>query len=163
MENIDFSNRPHVGHLIKGSCLGASYTKSAPCLVWCRYIFCRLTMYFTFHVTPQNHSFEMPYIFMGEIISQHVTTLKSLVTIEILIVRGKMLHQKRGSYKYVLPLKNWVDWTTTRLEKNITTSKMYIFRRSAQKLKSHTHVKKVGHTSVFLFGIYWWTWKANSD
>ena len=24
---------PHVGHLIKGSCLGASYTKSAPCLV----------------------------------------------------------------------------------------------------------------------------------
>ena len=42
MENIDFSNSLHVGHLIKESCLGASYTKSAPCLVWCRYIFCRL-------------------------------------------------------------------------------------------------------------------------
>ena len=27
---------PHVVHLIKGSCLGASYTK----LAWCRYIFC---------------------------------------------------------------------------------------------------------------------------
>ena len=23
-----------------------------------------------------------------------------------------------------------------------------------------THVKKVGHNSEFLFGIYWWTWKA---
>ena len=46
MENIHFSNRPHVGHLIKGSCLGASYTKTAPCLVWCRYIFCRLRYVF---------------------------------------------------------------------------------------------------------------------
>ena len=42
MEHIDFSNRPHVGHLVKGSCFGASYTKSATCLVSCRYIFCRL-------------------------------------------------------------------------------------------------------------------------
>ena len=25
---------------------------------------------------------------------------------------------------------------------------------------NHTHVKKVGHTPEFLFGIYWWTWKA---
>ena len=30
---------PHVGHLIKGSCLGASNTMSAPCQLWCRYIF----------------------------------------------------------------------------------------------------------------------------
>ena len=29
-------------------------------------------------------------------------------------------------------------------------------------LQSHTHVKKVGHTSKFPFGIYWWTWKTNS-
>ena len=94
-------------------------------------------MYFICHVTPQNHSVEMPCIFMGESSSQHVTTLKSLVTIGILIVRGKMLHQKRGSYKYVLPLKNWVDWTTTRQEKNVTTSKIYILARSAQKLKKH--------------------------
>ena len=48
MENIDFSNRPHVGYLIKGSCLGASYIKSAPCLAWCRYIFCRLR--YVFHL-----------------------------------------------------------------------------------------------------------------
>ena len=98
MENIDFSNRPHVGHLIKGSCLGASYTKSVPCLVWCRYIFCRLRMCFICHVTQQNYSVEMSCIFTG--------ILKSLVTIGILTVRGKILNQKLESYKYLLPLKN---------------------------------------------------------
>ena len=49
MENIDFTNRYHVGHLIKGSCLGTSYTYSAPCLVWYRYIFCRLR--YVFHLS----------------------------------------------------------------------------------------------------------------
>ena len=29
------------------------------------------------------------------------------------------------------------------------------------QLKNHTHVKKIGHNSEFLFGIYWWTWKTN--
>ena len=29
-----------------------------------------------------------------------------------------------------------------------------------EKWKNHTHVKKVGHTPEFLFGIYWWTWKT---
>ena len=47
-----------------------------------------------------------------------------------------MLHQKDESYNYVLPLKNRVDWINTRQEKNVTTSKMYIYRRSAQKLKN---------------------------
>ena len=28
--------------------------------------------------------------------------------------------------------------------------------------RNHTHVKKVGHTSEFLFSIYWWTWKTNN-
>ena len=28
------------------------------------------------------------------------------------------------------------------------------------KQKNHTHEKKVGHTSEFLFGIYWWSWKT---
>ena len=32
---------PQVDHLIKRSCLEASYTKLSPSLVWCRYIFCR--------------------------------------------------------------------------------------------------------------------------
>ena len=93
-------------------------------------------MYFNCHVTPQNHSVEISCIYMGNSFSQNVTTLKSLVTIGILIVRGKILHQKYGSYSYVLPLKNWVNWTTTRREKNATTSKMYILRRSVQKLKN---------------------------
>ena len=30
---------PHVDHLNKGSCLGASTTKPEPCLLWCRCIF----------------------------------------------------------------------------------------------------------------------------
>ena len=29
-------------------------------------------------------------------------------------------------------------------------------------LKNYTHVKKVGHTSEFLFDIYWWTQKTNN-
>ena len=47
-----------------------------------------------------------------------------------------MFNQKHESYKYVLPLKNWVDWINTRQEKNVTTSEMYILRRSSQKLKN---------------------------
>ena len=31
-----------------------------------------------------------------------------------------------------------------------------------EKIKNHTHVKKVEHTSKFLFGIYSWTWKTNN-
>ena len=30
---------------------------------------------------------------------------------------------------------------------------------TTMKIKNHTHVKKVGHTSEFPFGIYWWTLK----
>ena len=56
MENIDFSNRPHVGYLIKDSCLGASYTKSAPCLMWCGYIFCRLEICILFVTWPYKTS-----------------------------------------------------------------------------------------------------------
>ena len=47
-----------------------------------------------------------------------------------------MLDQRHKSYKYVLPLKNWVDWITTRQEKNVASSKIYILRRNAQKLKN---------------------------
>ena len=48
---------------------------------------------------------------MCESSSEHVTSLKSLVTMGILTVRGKVLHQKRGSYKYVLPLKKLTELT----------------------------------------------------
>ena len=43
---------------------------------------------------------------MGESSLQHVTILKRLVIMGILIVKRKMLHQKRKSYNYVLRLKN---------------------------------------------------------
>ena len=36
-------------------------------------------------------------------------------------LRRKMLHQKHESYKYVMPLKNCVNWATTRGEKNVLT------------------------------------------
>ena len=43
---------PHVGYFIKGSCLGGFYTKSAPCLVWCPYIFCRWRYVFYLSLEP---------------------------------------------------------------------------------------------------------------
>ena len=49
----------------------------------------------------------------------------------------KILNQKRWSYKYVLPLRNWIDWATTRQEIKVTTSKMYILGKNTQKLKGH--------------------------
>ena len=39
-ERRDMFMWPHDGHLIKGSCLGASYTKLTPSLMWYRYILC---------------------------------------------------------------------------------------------------------------------------
>ena len=46
-----------------------------------------------------------------------------------------MLHQKHESYKYVLPQKKWVDWLTTRQEKNVTNSKMCILKKMCPKIK----------------------------
>ena len=73
-------------------------------------------MYFICHVAQQDHYVEMSCGFMGESPLPHVTSLKSLVTIGILIVKRKNTSSKT-SYKYVLTLKNWGDWTTTRREK----------------------------------------------
>ena len=116
MENIYFSDRPHVSHLIKGSCLRAFYNKSAPCLVWCRYIFCRLIYAFYLSRDPTKP-------FRWDVLHIHMWELFTAC------------HQIRESYKYALPLKDWDDWTTTGREKNVTTSKMYILARSAPKLK----------------------------
>ena len=43
---------PDVHHLIKGSYLGACYTKLALLLVWCRYIFCRWRYVFDLSSDP---------------------------------------------------------------------------------------------------------------
>ena len=47
-----------------------------------------------------------------------------------------MLPQKNEFYKYVLPLKNWVYWITTRREKNVTASRMYVFVKNCLKVKN---------------------------
>ena len=46
----------YVAHLIKGSCLGASYTKLTPCLCCVYTSSAGGDIYFICHVTPQNHS-----------------------------------------------------------------------------------------------------------
>ena len=92
--------------------------------------------YFICHVSQQDHSAEMSCVFLGESSSLHVTTLKSLVTIGILIVKTKNASSK-SSYKYVLTRKNWVDSITTWGEKNVTNTGMVHLRRSAQKLKKY--------------------------
>ena len=40
-----------------------------------------------------------------------------------------MLHQKHESSKYVLLLKNCVDWITTKREENVTNTKMAHFEK----------------------------------
>ena len=93
-------------------------------------------VYFICHVTQQDHSVEMSYIFMGESSSLHVTTLKSLVTIGILIVKRKNASSKT-SYKYILTLKKWVDWITTSREKNVTDTKMVHFEKMCPEIKKY--------------------------
>ena len=51
-------------------------------------------MYFICHVTQQDHSVEISYVFIGESCSHGVTTLKSLVTIGILIVKRENASSK---------------------------------------------------------------------
>ena len=85
-------------------------------------------IYFSCHVTQQDYSFEMSCAFVGETSLQHFTTLKSLVTTGILIVKRKSAPSKT-SYKYVLTLKNWVDWITTRREKNVTKKVLYLGKK----------------------------------
>ena len=41
----------------------------------------------------------------------------------------------------------------------LKTTILYIHKMK-WKIKNHIHMKKVGHTSKFLFGIYWWAWKT---
>ena len=33
------------------------------------------------------------------------------------MIKGKMLHQKHESYKFILPLKKWIDWISRRRDK----------------------------------------------
>ena len=92
---------PHLGDLTKGSCLGASYNKSAPCLVWCSYIFCRWIYVFYLSRDPTRPlHWGVMYIYGWE-----------------LLLACHHLDQNHESFKYVLPLKNWVNWITSSWEK----------------------------------------------
>ena len=47
-----------------------------------------------------------------------------------------MLHRKHEPYKYVLPLKNWADWITTRREKMPQCQKSKFWKKFVQNLKN---------------------------
>ena len=47
-----------------------------------------------------------------------------------------MRWQKHESYKYILPLKNWVNWINTMQEKMSQPQKCIFSKKSAQKLKN---------------------------
>ena len=51
-----------------------------------------------------------------------------------------MLDLNQKSYRYVLPLKNWVDWIRNRQEKNVTTFKNVHFEKKVVKVKKHDYV-----------------------
>ena len=87
--------------------------------------------------TPQDHSVVLPCIFMGESSSQHVTILKNLVTIGILIRNRKMLHQKHEYNKDLLPLKNWVNWITTRQEKWHSLKNVHFEKKCPKIIKTY--------------------------
>ena len=76
--------------------------------------------------------------FMGENSSHHVTTLKSLMTIDILIVKRKNASSET-SYRYVLTMKNWVEWITTRRKKNGTNTKMVHFEKMCPEIKKYIY------------------------
>ena len=104
----------HLGHLIKGSCLGAFETMSAPS----QYIFCRrrYVFYLSFDPTRQLRWDVMP-----------------MVTIDILIFKRKNASSKT-SYNYLLTPKNWVDWITNKQQKNIGTTKMVHFENKCSEI-----------------------------
>ena len=96
-------------------------------------------MYFICHVSQQDHHVEMSYVFLGESSSLHFTSLKSLVTIGILIAKRKNASSKT-SYKYVLTLKNLVDGITTRREKHVTNTKMVDIEKKCPEIKNKHHI-----------------------
>ena len=105
-------------------------------------------MYFICYVTQQDHSVEMSCVFVGGSSSLHVTILKSLVTIGIVIVKRKIASSKK-SYKYILTLKAYVDWIITRWEKNVTNRKMVNFEKKCPEIKKKIYFPLM--TTVYNF------------
>ena len=64
---------------------------------------------------------------------------ESLVTIGILIAKRKNALSK-PFYKYVLTLKNCVDWITTMREKNVSNMEMVHFEKKCPEIKKKQHI-----------------------
>ena len=109
---------PHVGHLIKESCLRASYTKSAPCLVRCSYIFCSWGYVFYLSRDPAR------LLHWGVM---HIYGWELLATCHHSEKFGDHRHSDSSEEKCFIKNMNlittynhredWVDWITARREK----------------------------------------------
>ena len=86
--------RPHIYHLIKETCLGASYTKSSSFPSEVSIYLLQVEIRILRHVTPKDYSVGISCIFMSVKSSLRVTTLRSLVTIGILRVNRKNASSK---------------------------------------------------------------------
>ena len=84
-------------------------------------------MYFIYQETPQSQSIEMSCISMCESSLQHVTTLKSLVNIDILIVKRKNASSNTSILCTYCHWKNRVHWINTRWKKMSQSQKKYFF------------------------------------
>ena len=92
---------------------------SAPCLLWCWYIFCRWRYVFYLSLDPTKPlRWDVRRIYGWELLAacHHTET----------ILKRKNTSSKT-SYKYTLILKEWVGWITTRREENVTEIYIYIY------------------------------------
>ena len=108
---------PHVGHLIKGSCLGASNTGiTLPIVVSIHPLLVEICILF---VTWSNK-------------------ITMLTTISILIVKRKNTLSKT-SYEHVPTRKKRVEWITTKQENSVTNTKMVYFEKKCPQKKTYAN------------------------
>ena len=100
-------------------------------------------MSFICHVIQQDHSVEMLCLFMRESSSPHDNTLKSLVTIGILMVKRKNASSKTSYIQS--DTENWVDWINTRRGKNVTNTKMVHFEKKCPEIKKNIYFSPYDH------------------
>ena len=127
---IQIVTLPHVSHFIKGSCLGVSYTTSAPCLVWCPYIFCRWRyVFFLSHDPTRSFYWRVTHIYWWEL-PQQVTSPKGLMAIGILIVEEKCFIKNMNLINMCLTNrqeKKWYSLKNVNYEKKCAKRKKNYF------------------------------------
>lgn len=110
---------PLFGHVIKGLCLGVSFTKSAACLLCWPYFFCRQR-----HVLYLSRDFTTPL---------HWGTLKNLVAIGILIVK----RENTSSKTWINSYSHWkIAWAPGE-RKMSQTQKITFWDKEPESYKSH--------------------------